>query len=88
MIEFWIGIAAGVVTSVSLLPQVYKLIKEKRAESISLPYLLILLVGLCLWITYGIMKKDLPIILSNGFAVLTTALTLVLGLIYKKRSHE
>ena len=83
---FWIGLAAGICTSVSLLPQLIKLVREKRAENISIPYLVILLTGLCLWIVYGIMKKDMPIIFTNGFAVLTSLATLLLGLIYRKRS--
>jgi len=82
---FWIGLVAGICTSISLLPQLIKLVKEKRAENISIPYLVLLFIGLCLWIVYGIMKRDMPIIFTNGFAALTSLATLALGLIYRKR---
>lgn len=80
----WFGIAAGVLTSVSLLPQVVKIQKEKKAESISIPYLLTLLSGLCLWIVYGFLRKDTPVIATNIFSMLVSVVTIVLGLKYKK----
>jgi MtN3 and saliva related transmembrane protein len=68
-----------------LLPQLIKLIKNKRAEDISLFYLIILLCGLALWITYGVLKDDLPIILTNSFSLVLNVLTLILGAHYKKK---
>ena len=41
-----IGIAAGVCTAISLLPQIVKMVKEKKAQDISLFYLIVLLCGL------------------------------------------
>jgi MtN3 and saliva related transmembrane protein len=64
-----IGIAAGLLTSTSLIPQLVKICKTKKAEDVSLFMLFILLAGVCLWIVYGCMKKDLPIILTNSFSV-------------------
>ena len=80
---FWIGILAGACTSVSLLPQILKIIKEKKSENISIPYLLILFAGLCLWITYGVMKKDTPIIITNSLAAAMNVITIILGLMYR-----
>jgi MtN3 and saliva related transmembrane protein len=66
----YIGISAGILTGVSLLPQLLKIIKEKRADGISFGMLTVLLVGLCLWILYGALKKDYPIIVTNSFSLL------------------
>ena len=71
-----IGIVAGILTSVSMLPQLIKIINEKKAENVSVWMLLILLLGLALWTVYGLMKKDWPIIVTNAFSVLLN-LTLV-----------
>ena len=49
----WIGIAAGVLTSVSMLPQLIKIIKEKKAGDVSVVMLLVLIGGLALWAFYG-----------------------------------
>jgi MtN3 and saliva related transmembrane protein len=61
---------AGVLTSVSMIPQLVKVIREKNVEDISLLMLLVLISGLSLWVWYGFVKDELPIILSNSFAVL------------------
>jgi MtN3 and saliva related transmembrane protein len=79
-----VGLAAGICTSLSLLPQLVKLIKNKKAEDISLFYLVILFIGLVLWIWYGVMREDIPIIATNGFSVIINGIVLVLGIKYKR----
>lgn len=81
-----VGITAGVFTAVSLLPQLIKLLKHKKAEDISLFYLIILLCGLSLWVYYGFLRDDLPIILTNSFSLLLNIITLILGAKYKKKN--
>jgi MtN3 and saliva related transmembrane protein len=52
-----LGIIAGIFTSVSLIPQLVKIIKEKKAENISYFMLAILMAGLIGWIWYGILTN-------------------------------
>ena len=80
-----IGVGASVCTSSALLPQVIKLLKEKKSENVSIGMLFILLAGLGLWIYYGILKEDYIIIVSNIFAVLVNLLTLILTGKYRTR---
>jgi MtN3 and saliva related transmembrane protein len=79
-----IGIAAGICTAVSLIPQIIKIKKEKKAQDISMLYLVILLVGLLLWIVYGILRKDIPVIATNVTSVAINLTTIFLGMKYKK----
>ena len=65
-----IGIVAGVFTAISMMPQLIKIIKEKKAENVSVWMLIILLFGLSMWTIYGLLKKDWPIIIANMFSVL------------------
>ena len=81
-----VGLSAGICTSISLLPQLLKLPRHKKAEDISLFYLGILFVGLGLWIWYGILRKDLPIVVTNGFSLVINAIIIVVGIRYKKNS--
>jgi MtN3 and saliva related transmembrane protein len=81
----YIGIAAGVCTSVSLLPQLIKLVKEKNARDLSIIYLVILLIGLALWVWYGVRQEDLPIVITNTVAVALNVAILVMGLRFKHR---
>ncbi len=80
-----VGIAAGVCTSVSLLPQLIKMVREKKAEDISLFYLIILLCGLSLWVWYGFLRDDIPIIATNSFSLTLNIAIIILGVKYKKQ---
>ncbi|WP_083564159.1 SemiSWEET family transporter [Chryseobacterium carnipullorum] len=39
--------------------------------------LIILIIGLSFWVWYGILKKEWPIIISNGFAVIVDVCLLI-----------
>jgi len=82
----YIGIAAGIFTGISLVPQLYKIIKEKKAENISYFMLVILIAGLAGWVWYGIRKNDLPIIFTNGFSILVNLLTIFFSARYKDKN--
>ena len=84
----WIGIAAGVCTGVSQVPQLYKIIKTKKAENISYFMLAILITGLSGWVWYGIRKNDLPIICTNTFAVFANMLTILFSIKYKDKTKS
>jgi MtN3 and saliva related transmembrane protein len=79
-----IGLAAGICTATSMLPQVIKTIKEKKAEDVSLIMLLVLCTGIILWIVYGIKREDLPIIATNSFSLLVNITMVFLRIKYKK----
>ena len=79
-----IGLAAGVLTASSLIPQVLKTLKEKKAEDVSLLMLVILLSGIVLWIVYGIKREDLPIIATNSVSLLVNSIMIVLRIKFRK----
>ena len=83
-----IGMAAGICTAVSLLPQIIKVLKEKKAQDISLFYLLVLLCGLALWTYYGFLREDIPIIATNIFSMLLNIIMLILGIVYKRKNAK
>ena len=83
-----IGIGAGLCTAVSLLPQLVKMLREKKANDISLFYLFILLVGLILWIVYGIKKDDLPVTLTNVAALVLNIMIILFGIRYKSQNNN
>jgi MtN3 and saliva related transmembrane protein len=80
-----IGIGASIGTGISLLPQLIKIIREKKAENVSLPMLGVLFAGLVLWVIYGIMKEDWIIIISNAVSMILNACTAILSIRYKKK---
>jgi MtN3 and saliva related transmembrane protein len=86
MNENVLGIIAGVLTSVSMIPQLIKVIRNKNADDLSWIMIMVLISGLSLWVWYGFIKNELPIILSNAFAVLVNITLLICCMIYKKKS--
>ncbi|HEX3768226.1 MAG TPA: SemiSWEET family transporter [Puia sp.] len=83
----WIGLIASVLTTLAAVPQLIKIIKEKKAENISLLWVFILFLGLCGWIYYGILKKDMIIFISNLLAALINAGIAVSAIKYKQEKQ-
>lgn len=75
----YIGLAAGFCTTVAFLPQVIKTWKTKSAKDLSLGMYILFCVGIILWLTYGIIISDLPVILTNA-----ATLTLAISILYFK----
>lgn len=80
-----VGIAASALTGASLLPQLVKLIKEKKSEGISFLMLLVLLGGVALWIWYGVLKSDWIIVISNSVSALINLLIFIMSFYYNGR---
>ena len=80
------GIAASFFTAISLLPQLIKILKEKKAENVSLGMLAVLFAGLGLWIGYGFLKKDLIIIVANCFSFIINIALAIFSLKYKQKN--
>jgi MtN3 and saliva related transmembrane protein len=81
-----VGITASVSTAVSSLPQLLKLWKEKKAENVSLVMFAVLVLGLGIWVWYGILRNDWIIIIANGFSFLINLTTFILSIRYKTKS--
>ncbi len=67
-----IGLVAGFLTTFAFIPQVWKIWKSKSARDISLRTYVAFSTGVALWLVYGVMKQEPPIIIWN-------AITLVLS---------
>ena len=84
-LEIATGIAASILTGVSSLPQLVKLIKEKKAKDISVVMFIVLLAGLALWTYYGFLKKDLILFGPSVFSFLVNTSVIILTLKFKNK---
>lgn len=64
-----LGLAAGTITSITFLPQVIKIWKTKSAKDLSLQMLFLLMLGVSMWLVYGIIIKDTAIIYTNSMVL-------------------
>lgn len=60
-----LGLVAGAITAFSFLPQAVKCWKTHQTKDISLPASMFLSLGIFLWIVYGLLIRDLPLIIAN-----------------------
>jgi MtN3 and saliva related transmembrane protein len=77
-----IGIIASVFTGTSLLPQLFKLVKDKETAGLSYGMLAVLFIGLGFWVYYGILRDDWIIIISNTFSLLVNMTIAILSWVY------
>ncbi len=75
-----LGLAAGLCTSLSFVPQVFKAWREGDTEAISKRMYVASLIAYGLWIVYGLMITSAPIILFNAFNIIFAGFILVLKL--------
>lgn len=78
-----LGLLAGTLTSVAAIPQVVKTLRTRHARDISIWQPLLLAVGVALWMIYGVLIHDLPLILANIVPLLCNALLVGLKLHYR-----
>jgi MtN3 and saliva related transmembrane protein len=79
-----LGIIAGICTSSSIIPQIVKTLKEKKAQEVSVFMFIVLMTGNALWIYYGFEKSDIAIISTNFFALVLNIVMIVLKFRYKE----
>lgn len=75
-----IGTLAGACTTLAFLPQVIKTWRSRSTEDISLAMFLVFCAGVVLWLAYGLMLDELPIIIANGVTLLLAGTILIFKL--------
>lgn len=73
-----IGLSAAVLTTAANIPQTYKMIKTKSTRDISTATYGMLLVGFAMWVAYGILREDYPVLIANSISVLVCSAILFL----------
>lgn len=76
----YLGLLAGFLTTSSAFPQLLKSYKTKSTKDLSLWYLTVILSGVALWIVYGFVISDVPVIVANCVSFLPLSCTLYLKL--------
>ncbi|MDD2850424.1 MAG: SemiSWEET transporter [Desulfuromonadaceae bacterium] len=79
-----IGFVAGALTSVAAIPQVVKTMRSRQAHDISIWQPLLLAFGVALWMVYGILIGDTPLILANITPLVCNVVLTVLKIRYDK----
>ena len=77
----FVGFSASISLTITLLPQLYKTFKHKKLDDISYGFFFLNILTCSLFLTYGILLNEIPLILAN-IIVLTQWLILFSAKIY------
>ncbi|EPJ46233.1 MAG: hypothetical protein OFPII_22050 [Osedax symbiont Rs1] len=81
-----IGLMAATCTTAAFVPQVIAILKTGNVDGISVMMYSIFTVGIALWLSYGLLVNDLPMILANAVSLILALMVLVLT-VYKRWQH-
>ena len=65
----YLGLAAGLLTTFALVPQIMRVYKLKSAREISLLYNTSMMLGIILWLVYGIVLDLISLIIWNSIGI-------------------
>lgn len=77
-----IGMTAAVLTTASFLPQAIKAIRSGRTKDLSLVMYVTLTLGVALWLVYGLLLGEWPLILANAVTLILAATVLAMKIRY------
>ncbi len=79
----FIGYSAGLLTTLSFLPQVVRAYRTRSCRDLSWPWLVVFILGLGLWLLYGVILTNWPMIFAN---IIT--LTFCFALVWMKLRYD
>jgi MtN3 and saliva related transmembrane protein len=79
-----LGLAAGSLTTAAFLPQVLKTWKTRSAKDLSLGMFSLFCLGVLLWLVYGFIVNDIPVIAANLLTLMLASTLLFFKLRFKE----
>ena len=83
-----VGVAAGLCSMASFVPQLLKMLREKHAEGVSLRTYLVMVTGFVLWVAYAVGLGSWPIAASNAVNLVLSGWILGLKFRFERRGRE
>ena len=79
-----LGMVAGTISAITFLPQVIKTWKSKSAKDISMLMFSFATISVILWLIYGIIINNWPVIYTNGCVLILSLIMLYFKLRFNK----
>jgi MtN3 and saliva related transmembrane protein len=80
----FLGLTAGMLTTIAFLPQVIKTWKARSAKGLSLGMFSLFCTGVAMWLAYGILVQDVPVIAANLLTLMLASTLLFFKLRFKE----
>lgn len=75
-----VGYAAALCSTVSFVPQAWRVLRTRDVSALSTPTYAITCCGFALWLVYGIAKAEWPLILTNSICLVLASFILAMKL--------
>lgn len=79
-----LGYVAGAIIVISYIPQIVTLYRQKNSEDVSVYTYFSFLTAQILFLAYGVIKVDLPIIMVNSFSSVLCVVNIMLIYMYRQ----
>lgn len=79
-----LGYSAAFCLVITLLPQLYFTWKTKKAEDISYGFLGLQIITCLLFLTYGILLEEIPLIAANSLVITQSISLLIMKIVYSR----
>ena len=76
----WLGFLAGAFTTAAFVPQALQVWRTRSTKDISLSMYVVFIIGVGLWLFYGVLLGSLPVIIANAVTLMLAAFVLVMKL--------
>ena len=83
-----LGMAAGSISAITFLPQVIKTWKTKSAGDISVLMFTFATISVIMWLVYGILLEDIPIIYTNSLVLICSLIMLYFKFRFRKKPSD
>ncbi|MEI9418474.1 SemiSWEET family sugar transporter [Mesorhizobium sp. Cs1321R2N1] len=82
-----VGYLAAICSMTSFTPQAWKIIRTRDTNSISAPMYVLTVLGFALWLTFGLMKDEWPIIITNAVCLILSAFILLMTVLPRAKKE-
>ncbi len=84
----YLGIVAGMLTTIAFIPQLIKTWRSKSADDVSFVMFTLFITGVFLWAVYGWEIKAIPVIIANIITLILASLILFLKLFFEYNTKK
>lgn len=81
LIELVLGYSAAALSTVSFAPQAWKVISSRKTKDVSLGTYLLTVGAFALWLAFGILKREWPLVASNGICLMLSGFILMMKIL-------
>jgi MtN3 and saliva related transmembrane protein len=80
--QFWVSALAAILTTTAFVPQALHIIRYKETKAISLVMYVAFAGGVALWLSFGVLIGNWPIVISNAITLMLALAIVAMKLRY------